>query len=449
MMQLERAWRGKTLKGLLAQIVPQPLVSIVASALALCALGWAWVGTEFGYRTSANLGTLAFAFVLGLAVVVVGQYPIYFGYRVKIELTTVPLYLMAVLLPLPLAAAFSGLSILALELSQRSTKGNAFSDVVTAASRWVLIALAGGWVAHLSVTTEVERAVVLITAGFVMFVVDAASFSFEIWSMTRVPPWRSIKHLVREGAPIEGVQYLLGVFGALAALQQVWSLVLLALPTAIVYLAFKNVWEMREGTRRLLENMADAIDLRDPCTGGHSRRVAELTARILSELKVFGPGADQIVSAARVHDIGKIGIQDEILKKNGPLSAAEWAVMRAHPVRGAELLVRYADFSRGAEFVRHHHERWDGKGYPRGLSGLDIPFGARVISVVDALDAMTSDRPYRSAMTQEQAILVLRAGRGAQWDPSIVDAAIRVITSRERAGERTRLPSAGQEASTA
>src|SRR5581483_2790892 len=112
---------------------------------------------------------------------------------------------------------------------------------------------------------------------------------------------------------------------------------------------------------------------------------------------ILGPEASLIISAARVHDIGKIGIPDDILKKPGKLTSRERAIIESHAARGADLLVRYPDFARGKAIVRHHHERWDGKGYPDGIRGLEIPLGARVIAVADSYDAMTSDRPYRRA----------------------------------------------------
>ena len=101
--------------------------------------------------------------------------------------------------------------------------------------------------------------------------------------------------------------------------------------------------------------------------------------------------------------------------------------MKTHPQRGAELLARYPDFARGVEIVRHHHERWDGKGYPAGLAGFEIPFGARVIAVADSFDAMTSDRPYRRGMPPETAAQILRDGRGQQWDAQLVDAFLESI----------------------
>jgi HD-GYP domain-containing protein (c-di-GMP phosphodiesterase class II) len=104
--------------------------------------------------------------------------------------------------------------------------------------------------------------------------------------------------------------------------------------------------------------------------------------------------------------------------------------MEAHPVRGADLLKRHADFARGVAIVRHHHEAWDGKGYPDGLKGTEIPFGARVIAVADSFDAMTSDRPYRKGMTVQKAADILHQGRGGQWDASIVDAFLRTISGQ-------------------
>ena len=116
------------------------------------------------------------------------------------------------------------------------------------------------------------------------------------------------------------------------------------------------------------------------------------------------------------------------------LTAEEKAIMDSHPAQGAELLARFAEFAHGQAIVRHHHERWDGGGYPAGLRSWDIPFGARVIAVADSYDAMTSDRPYRPAMSTSQATAILRTGRGSQWDPAIVDAFLRSLGERA-AGE--------------
>jgi HD-GYP domain-containing protein (c-di-GMP phosphodiesterase class II) len=158
--------------------------------------------------------------------------------------------------------------------------------------------------------------------------------------------------------------------------------------------------------------------------------VAELSESILRELGKSGPEANIILWAARVHDIGKIGIPDDVLHKVAPLTLEERALMETHPERGAWLLARYPDFAPGVALVLHHHERWDGHGYPHRLKGEEIPFGARVIAIADSFDAMTSNRPYRRALSLEKAATVLREGRGKEWDPALVDAFLRSIAHR-------------------
>jgi putative nucleotidyltransferase with HDIG domain len=157
-------------------------------------------------------------------------------------------------------------------------------------------------------------------------------------------------------------------------------------------------------------------------TGSHSLRVAALSRSLLRELNVAGLEAATILAAARLHDIGKFGIPARIIGKPGPLSPAEKRLLDTHAERGGAWLDDYGHFARGADIVRHHHERWDGDGYPDRLQGLAIPRGARIIAVADSFDAMTNDRPYRASLAVDQAARALRAGRGQQWDPAVVDA---------------------------
>jgi HD-GYP domain-containing protein (c-di-GMP phosphodiesterase class II) len=233
--------------------------------------------------------------------------------------------------------------------------------------------------------------------------------------------------VVREGAAPEGTMYLIGLLGALAGREQAWSVCLLVLPAVLLRRLLKRGMEVQEQTRTLLENMADAVDLRDAYTGGHSRRVTRYTAAILEAMNLRGPEADLITAAARVHDIGKIAIPDRILHKPDRLTEEERAIMESHPRQGADFLARYPDFHRGIAIVLHHHERVDGKGYPSRLEGNDIPFGARVIAVADSYDAMTSDRPYREGMQAAVATRILLEGRGSQWEATIVDAFVEQV----------------------
>jgi HD-GYP domain-containing protein (c-di-GMP phosphodiesterase class II) len=132
--------------------------------------------------------------------------------------------------------------------------------------------------------------------------------------------------------------------------------------------------------------------------------------------------------AARVHDLGKIALPDSILTKPGQLTPGEFALMKAHPQLGHDILVNFPQYRKGREIVLAHHERIDGAGYPQGLRGERIPLGARILAVADALDAMTSSRPYRPAMRLHQAMMELRIGRGTQWHAEVVDTVDRLLS---------------------
>ncbi|HEY8284485.1 MAG TPA: HD-GYP domain-containing protein [Chloroflexota bacterium] len=158
-----------------------------------------------------------------------------------------------------------------------------------------------------------------------------------------------------------------------------------------------------------------------PALNAHSSRVAGFSEAIARALDCRNEDADLIVAAARLHDIGKSRVPSAVLNKPGPLTQAEWEVMRAHAEIGANALQDCPALARLAAIVRHHHERWDGRGYPHHLRATAIPLGARIIAVADSFDAMTSDRPYHRRMRAEEAANVLRQGRGTQWDAVIVD----------------------------
>ncbi len=255
-------------------------------------------------------------------------------------------------------------------------------------------------------------------------------FRFPNPSFNEEPFLATLKSITQQGIALEIIQYLIGILGALAAYEDVWSLFLLIVPISITYLAFKNIKETHYETVQILEDLADTVDLRDKYTGGHSKAVADLVHQTLVQLKISGPEATLIETAARLHDIGKLGIPDGILLKPGKLLPEEFAIMHTHPQKGAELIAKYKDFSRGAMIITHHHERWDGDGYPSGLKAFEIPFGARVIAVADSFDAMTSNRPYRKALPAFQAIQILLEGRGTQWDPYIVNAFVDMMLKR-------------------
>ena len=177
----------------------------------------------------------------------------------------------------------------------------------------------------------------------------------------------------------------------------------------------------------VVEVLSTALDIRDNMTHRHARRVARMAAAVAREMGLDEQQVLEIEYAAALHDIGKIGVADSILRKAAPLDDEEWKDMRRHSELGYEIL-NGIDFLRdAAEIVWAHHERCDGKGYPRGLSGEEIPLGARVFSVVDAYDAMTSRRPYRQAMSREQACIEIARNAGTQFDTEIVNAFLVMI----------------------
>jgi putative nucleotidyltransferase with HDIG domain len=411
----------------LSRWTPQPLIAIVVSSLTLLILIVTWHGGPPLLLDAGDIQDGLIALFLAAMVISAGIYPIHLRHNVTILITTVPIYAAAMLLPPAVAALTAGASTLLLQLLTRSRHQNTPSDMATTVGRWVIVAFISSWVGQRAVADHWPAPLVLLSVAAVMFICDVVTGTLEIAPMMGEPPRRAIVVLARDASLTEGAQYLLGIVAVLAAAQQPWSLVLWALPLCISYRSFKYAKEMHDGTSRLLESLADAVDLRDPYTGGHSRRVAELSLQILREMQIAGPEVDLIRAAARVHDIGKIGIPDHILDKPGQLTPQEKSIMDSHPERGAELLARHKDFARGVEIVRHHHERWDGAGYPAGLKELDIPFGARVIAVADSFDAMTSDRPYRAGMSISKAAQILRNGRGRQWEPAIVDAFLRYL----------------------
>jgi putative nucleotidyltransferase with HDIG domain len=173
--------------------------------------------------------------------------------------------------------------------------------------------------------------------------------------------------------------------------------------------------------------LANALEAKDPYTRGHSERVAGVGRRIALELGLDADEVAAVAEAGLLHDIGKIGVPEGMLQKPGPLTAEEWQAMRRHPVVGAQIIAPFEVFARSAPLIRHHHERWDGSGYPDGLAGPAIPLGARIVAVADVFDALTSGRPYRAALARDAGLSQLLDEAGRSLDPSVVRASVRLL----------------------
>lgn len=176
---------------------------------------------------------------------------------------------------------------------------------------------------------------------------------------------------------------------------------------------------LQEASEDTLDALATALDARERETLSHSKRVSQYSAHLARQLGISGTSLDEVRQGAMLHDIGKIGIPDRVLLKPGHLTEEEWAVMRKHPEIGAWIVEGVESLKRASSIVIAHHERFDGLGYPHGLRGEEIPLGARIFAVADTLDAVLSDRPYRSGQSYEHAREEIARNAGSQFDPDV------------------------------
>jgi hypothetical protein len=214
----------------------------------------------------------------------------------------------------------------------------------------------------------------------------------------------------------------LGALIAYAYQDSPWALLYFPLLVLVIYNGFNLYITLQHETDTALVALADSIDKRDEYTFQHSMRVAGLVDEIAKRMGLSARERDLLVSAARVHDLGKIATDNRVLFKRSTLTQDERLMIKAHSADGGDLAGRFSMFRRGRLYIRHHHERWDGTGYPDGLAGVEIPLGARIIAVADAYDAMTSDRPYRKSLPHEVAIVEIVRASGKQFDPDVVNA---------------------------
>ena len=189
-------------------------------------------------------------------------------------------------------------------------------------------------------------------------------------------------------------------------------------------LRLKSVYDSLDSAEHVIFALAAAVEAKDPFTEAHTHRVAESARRLGASLGLSAAEGDTLYRGGLIHDIGKIGVPDAILLKPGPLDAAEMAAMHLHPVIGANIVAPLRSGASLLPIIRHHHERFDGTGYPDGLAGKAIPLHARIVSVCDAFDALINDRPYRPRKSADEAIAILRGGAHRQWDPEVVSAFI-------------------------
>ena len=203
---------------------------------------------------------------------------------------------------------------------------------------------------------------------------------------------------------------------SLERLQHVASLIVAQLSNAKIYA------DLKELLFGIIRALTAAIDAKDPYTSGHSERVARIAVRLAEELRMPAAKRSDLYLAGLLHDVGKIGVDDGVLKKTGPLTPEEYKKIQAHVEIGVTILKDLRKLHHILPGVRHHHESMDGTGYPDRLAGEEIPLEARILAVADSFDAMSSNRPYRRRLSLSQIDSILVQGRSVQWDPDVIDA---------------------------
>ena len=232
-----------------------------------------------------------------------------------------------------------------------------------------------------------------------------------------------------------------------------WTTLLFALPLYTTRVAYHRFVEMRDMFTQTITALAEAVDKRDPYTSKHSWNVKQIAVDIGREMRLSPDELEALEWGGLLHDVGKIGVSDAVLLKQDRLTRAERMIMNAHPVLGAEIIAPVTKLAPELPIIRHHHEWYNGSGYPDRLIGDEIPKLARILHVADAFEAMTAARPYRmTPLTREQALGELRKFAGIQFDPSVVDAFVRTkwaegVPDPGRKVEPRAIPLIGQAAS--
>jgi diguanylate cyclase (GGDEF)-like protein len=194
---------------------------------------------------------------------------------------------------------------------------------------------------------------------------------------------------------------------------------------------YKNkLFESSSHRNETIKTILNTLKTKDVYSESHSNRVSDICKQIGVKLGMTKQDINLLTMISNLHDIGKIAIDDKILNKPDKLSPEEWKIMKRHPETGYRILSSIPEYGEIAEDILSHHERWDGKGYPRELKGEEIPIRARIISIADAYDAMISDRPYRPKMTHEEAIEELKVNKGTQFDPKLIDIFMTILSKK-------------------
>jgi HD-GYP domain-containing protein (c-di-GMP phosphodiesterase class II) len=350
--------------------------------------------------------------------------------RVTVSVSAALCFAAAISLGPVMGAAVAGVGALVVEIVQRTILIKAIVNIVN----YVFATFVAGYVylslADVAVTpiSSLENFLATILAASVCTLINTGIISLVVSQVLEQPPLQLWFANFR-GAIFEHISLpTLGVMIPVLYRESIFALILAVIPLLGPYLAFRNYRQVHEETRATLNVLADMLDRRDPYTAEHSQRVCDLVEQMLRRYPgISFDDFETVTTAARIHDLGKVTTSDATLLKPGRLEPHEFEEMKRHSVDGSEIMQHISIFEDVSKIIRHHHERWDGRGYPDGISGEAIPIGSRLIAVADTYDAMTTDRPYRAALSHEVAVEEIRRNAGAQFEPEAVRAFLQAI----------------------
>ena len=374
--------------------------------------------------------------VAAVAVAILDAFPIMPLHQVEITISNSAKFAVMLLYPPPVVilASFFGTALYELRARRTAWVKKVF-NISESAVTWLVVA----WVYALfyqpqaDYFSSAQNVIAIVGSGLL----DIAVNSFLVCLVISLAINQPLRYIwLRNFRQVIWHELSIIPLGTIVAL--LWrfnpvSIVLAALPLEVVRRSYKFLNDLQRQTGEALSALVRVIDERDHHTLDHSERVSNYARTIAEALDLPQESIDSIASAALLHDVGKVGMADDILFNPRILNPQERKHAQEHAEVGAMLLSKFPLFDKGAILVKHHHERYDGTGYPEGLKGKDIPLGSRIISVADAYQAMTEDRPYRRALSVDQAVAQLVAGSGTQFDPEIVQAFARVLQRQTQA----------------